>query len=120
MKREREIPVCDCGGDHEHLERGRLSEIPGENTVTVLADFFKLFADETRLRILFALDTSEMCVCDIAAAVGMTKSAVSHQLRALRQSRLIKSRKSGKNVYYSLADSHVEDIIEKALEHAEE
>ena len=117
---DKEIPTCDCGGAHEQLEKGRLNAIPKEATVTALADFFKLFSDETRLRILFALDTSEMCVCDIAEAVGMTKSAVSHQLRALRQNRLIKSRKSGKNVYYSLADSHVEDIIEKALEHAEE
>ena len=120
MKDEREIPVCECGGNHESLKKGHLCALPSAETVTVLADFFKLFSDETRLKILFALDTSEMCVCDIAAAVGMTKSAVSHQLRALRQNFLIKSRKSGKNVYYSLADSHVEDIIEKALEHVEE
>lgn len=117
---DKEIPTCECGGAHEQLKKGRLASLPDGATVTALADFFKLFSDETRLRILFALDTSEMCVCDIADAVGMTKSAVSHQLRSLRQNRLIKSRKSGKNVYYSLADSHVEDIIEKALEHAEE
>jgi len=82
-----------------------------------LADFFKVLGDSTRVRILMALDVSELCVCDLADALSMTKSAVSHQLRALRQARLVRYRKEGKNVFYSLDDEHVRAVIEMALVH---
>jgi ArsR family transcriptional regulator len=94
--------------------------MPDEDVLYDLSDFFKIFGDSTRISILFAIDGEPMCVCDIAALLGMTKSAVSHQLKIIRQSALITYRKSGKNVYYTLADDHVRDIIEKALEHIKE
>lgn len=82
-----------------------------------LAEFFKLFADATRIRILTLLDRAELCVCEISAALAMTESAVSHQLKLLRGNNLVKSERRGKHIYYSLADSHVSDIIERALDH---
>ena len=120
MRGEISLPVCECNETHRDLIELGIAAMPSEDKITELADFFKLFSDETRLGILFALDGAELCVCDIADILKMTKSAVSHQLKALRQMQLIKFRKSGKNVYYSLADSHVVDIIEKALEHINE
>ena len=94
--------------------------MPDESTLYDLSDFFKILGDSTRVSILFAIDGEPMCVCDIANLLGMTKSAVSHQLKILRQSDLVTYRKSGKNVFYTLADDHVRDIIEKALEHIKE
>ena len=85
-----------------------------------LADFFKLFGDSTRVSILAALDRGEMCVCELSDMLAMTKSAVSHQLKLLRLSNLVKSERRGKHIYYTLADSHVSDIIERALEHINE
>ncbi|MBQ6568773.1 MAG: helix-turn-helix transcriptional regulator [Clostridia bacterium] len=82
-----------------------------------IADLFKVFGDSTRVKILWALDESELCVCDIAAALGMTKSAVSHQLRFLRDADLVKNRREGKSIFYSLADDHVKQIFEMAVEH---
>ncbi|MDR3244322.1 MAG: metalloregulator ArsR/SmtB family transcription factor, partial [Elusimicrobiota bacterium] len=81
------------------------------------AGFFSIFGDGTRIKILWALRQSEICVCDIAALLNMTKSSISHQLRILKQARLIKFRKDGKKVYYSLSDAHVEDIIDEGFEH---
>ena len=85
-----------------------------------LADFFKLFGDSTRIRILTALGKQEMCVCTLSDLLGMSMSAVSHQLRSLKQTKLVRSRKEGKNVYYALDDHHVKDILETATEHIEE
>jgi ArsR family transcriptional regulator len=85
-----------------------------------LADLYKMFADSTRVRILWALSCEEMCVCDLAVLLGMTKSAVSHQLKSLRLSNLVKYDKQGKVVYYSLSDDHVKDIFEKGFEHIKE
>ena len=113
-------PLCECDEVHSDIVNRRRREMPTESKLYELADFFKIFGDSTRIRILFAIDGEPMCVCDIAELLGMTKSAVSHQLKILRQSSLITYRKSGKNVIYSLADDHVRDIIEKALEHIEE
>ncbi len=114
------LPECE---EHEihprEIEKARAS-IPSSDILYNLSDFFKLFGDSTRLGILFALSASPLCVCDIAATVGMTKSAVSHQLKALRHSDLVRYKKVGKNVIYSLADSHVKDIIDIALEHINE
>ena len=114
------LPSCEQYEPHEEIIEKRRSEMPSLDKIYDLADFFKIFGDSTRMSILFALDGEPMCVCDIAFLLGMTKSAVSHQLKILRSSDLITYRKSGKNVFYSLADSHVKDIIEKALEHINE
>ena len=94
--------------------------MPSSEMVYDLADFFKILGDSTRMSILYAIDGEPMCVCDIAELLGMTKSAVSHQLKILRQSDLITYKKVGKNVFYTLSDDHVRDIIEKALEHIKE
>ena len=111
------VPVCDCYEEHPDLIKQSREALPNEQTLYGLADFFKIFGDSTRLGILFAIDKAPMCVCDISATLGMTKSAVSHQLKILRQNRLVKYKKSGKNVFYELSDDHVRDIIEKALDH---
>jgi DNA-binding transcriptional ArsR family regulator len=94
--------------------------MPDEEELLVLADLFKMFADSTRVKIISALQLSEMCVCDIAVLLGMTKSAISHQLRALRQTRLVKYRRDGKVVYYSLDDEHVKSIFAQGLLHVGE
>ena len=117
---EKNTPLCECEEIHSDVVKKKREEMPGQTTLYELADFFKIFGDSTRMSILFAIDGAPMCVCDIAAVLGMTKSAVSHQLKILRQSALITYKKSGKNVFYSLADDHVRDIIEKALEHINE
>ena len=113
-------PSCECEQVHTDIVRNKRALMPDEETLYDLSDFFKIFGDSTRMSILFAIDGAPMCVCDIAELLGMTKSAVSHQLKILRQSDLITYRKSGKNVFYTLADDHVRDIIEKALEHIKE
>ena len=118
--KEKIAPLCECEEIHSDIIEKRRAEMPEENTLYDLSDFFKVLGDSTRISILFAIDGEPMCVCDIASLLGMTKSAVSHQLKILRQSDLVTYRKSGKNVYYSLADDHVRDIIEKALEHIKE
>ena len=114
------LPMCECEELHTALIEEKRSCMPDESRIYELADLFKIFGDFTRMRILFAVDDTEMCVCDIAELLGMTKSAVSHQLKILRQSGLIKYKKMGKNVFYSLADEHVRDIIETALTHVNE
>ena len=103
--------ICDnsCGDMNISASDGEL--------MLSLAEFFKLFADGTRVRILTLLDRSELCVCEISASLAMTESAVSHQLKLLRRSTLVKSERRGKHIYYSLADFHVRDIIERAIEH---
>lgn len=114
---EEKLPLCVHDEVHkEHVDRASLS-MPSVETLYELADFFKIFGDSTRVSILFAIEREEMCVCDVAALLGMTKSAVSHQLKILRGANLVRYRKSGKNVYYTLSDDHVRDIIDKALEH---
>lgn len=109
--------ACDCYETHDDRIAEARSFLPDENTAVDLADFFRLFGDSTRLKILFSLDRGEMCVCDISATLGMTMSAVSHQLRILRDSNLIRSRREGRMVFYSLCDDHVKTILETALEH---
>ena len=122
MRTKKQDIISECEAHEEHtelIEKGK-ARLPEMTELYDLSDFFKVLGDSTRLGILFAIDGSPMCVCDIAATLGMTKSAVSHQLKVLRQNRLVKYTKSGKNVYYELSDDHVRDIIEKALEHIEE
>ena len=94
--------------------------MPEETELYDLAELFKVFGDSTRIRILFVLFEAEVCVCDLAQALGMTQSAISHQLRILKQSRLVKSRREGKSIFYSLADEHVRTIIAQGQEHIEE
>ena len=117
---EKNVPSCECEELHSDIIEKKREEMPDESTLYELSDFFKILGDSTRVKILFAIDGEPMCVCDIASLLGMTKSAVSHQLKVLRQSDLVKYRKKGKNVFYSLKDDHVRDIIEKALEHIKE
>ena len=105
-----------CDGNHAH----RAVVLPDTETLYDLAELFKVFGDSTRVRILFALQGGELCVCDISKALGMTVSAVSHQLRVLKQADLVRSRREGKTVFYYLADSHVESILSQGMEHIEE
>ena len=116
----KEAPSCECEEVHREAVEKQRGAMPLEEMLYELSDFFKIFGDSTRISILFAIDGAPMCVCDIAELLGMTKSAVSHQLKVLRQAALVKYKKVGKNVIYSLADDHVRDIIEKALEHIKE
>lgn len=108
---------CDEKCVHPKLIKTVLDELPDEDTLYDLAELFKVFGDSTRVRILFALYESEMCVCDLTDALGMTQSAVSHQLQILRSNKLVKSRREGKQVYYSLADQHVVTIMAQGLDH---
>ena len=109
--------MCDCNIRQKEAVANVLNKLPSTTTFENLAKLFKLIGDPTRCRILFALDNEEMCVCDIANVLKMTKSAVSHQLRLLRQSQIVKTRKSGKEVYYTLDDEHIQKLFEIALEH---
>jgi DNA-binding transcriptional ArsR family regulator len=111
---------CDCNIIHEEVVAEVRAKMPDEEVLMDLADLFKVFGDSTRVRILSALQHSEMCVCDIAVLLGMTKSAISHQLRSLRQTRLVKHRKDGKSVYYSLDDDHIGNIFAQGLLHVRE
>jgi DNA-binding transcriptional ArsR family regulator len=105
---------------HAEIVRKVKTSIPAERSLYRLADFFRVFGDFTRMKILFALFSSEMCVYDIAALLEMQQSAVSHQLRVLKQAGLVKYRKAGKVVYYSLEDEHVQEMFQLALVHLKE
>lgn len=111
------VGFCDCDVLHEKTVKVVKETMPTDEDVADISDFFRIFADSTRVKILWALDKSEMCVCDIAVLLGMTKSAVSHQLKVLKDAGLVKNRRSGKVVFYSHADEHIKDIFEKAVEH---
>ncbi len=115
-----DIDKCDCTIIHGEVVRAVKKRMPDEENLLDLADLFKVFGDSTRVKILCALFESEMCVCDIAALLGMTKSAISHQLRILKESNLIKNRRDGKVVYYSLNDDHVKNIFDQGLAHVSE
>ncbi|MDR0641333.1 MAG: metalloregulator ArsR/SmtB family transcription factor [Treponema sp.] len=108
---------CEVTMIHEDVVREVRARMPGEEDLMELADLFKVFGDSTRVRIISALLHAEMCVCDIAALLGMSKSAISHQLRTLRQTKLVKYRREGKVVFYSLDDEHVENIFSQGLTH---
>ena len=114
--------VETCGFLHVHqdtVDKVRRM-LPDENTLTRLSDLFKVFGDGTRIRILYALFEEEVCVCDLAQLLGMTQSAVSHQLRVLKQARLIRSRREGKTVFYALADEHVRTLLSNGTDHINE
>lgn len=114
------IPTCDCEVVHEDIVKKAMERMPEEETLYDLAELFKVFGDSTRIRILSALEEDEMCVCDISYLLNMSQSAISHQLRVLKQAKLVKHRRSGKNVYYSLDDEHIHQIFNAGLSHVEE
>lgn len=111
------VERCSCTVVHEDIVEKVKQKMPEDECLFDLAELFKVFGDTTRVKILFALFTAEMCVCDITALLGLTQSAVSHQLRVLKQARLVKYRKEGKMVYYSLDDEHVKQIFDQGLAH---
>ncbi len=115
-----DVDRCDCTSIHEETVDAVRKEMLDDDVLMDLADTFKLFSDSTRMKILNALLHEELCVCDLAVLLGMTKSSVSHQLRILKQSDLVRYRKDGRVVYYSLADDHVRTIFDQGLAHVME
>ena len=113
-------PTCEDHMIHTDIAEAVRREMPTEDELFDLAELFKIFGDSTRVKILYLLFESEMCVCDIAELTGVTVSAVSHQLRVLKSAKLVKFRKEGKSVFYSLADEHVGSILAQGLEHIRE
>ncbi|MCI9125245.1 MAG: helix-turn-helix transcriptional regulator [Eubacterium sp.] len=116
----KELEYCETTEIHEELLKTVNEQMPPEEVLYDLAELFKVFGDSTRIRILYVLFEAEVCVCDLAEALHMTQSAISHQLKILKQSKLVKSRREGKSVFYSLADGHVRTIIGQGREHIEE
>lgn len=120
MDTKHELECCDTTEIHEDLLRIVQNKLPAEDDLYDLAELFKVFGDSTRIRILFVLFEAEVCVCDLAEALHMTQSAISHQLKILKQNKLVKGRREGKSIIYSLADNHVRTIIAQGLEHIAE
>lgn len=120
IEREVEEGVCEFMHVHDELVHKVEQVMPGEQELLDLAEFFKVFGDSTRIKILYALSQSEMCVCDIATLLQMGQSAISHQLRVLKQMRLVKFRREGKTVFYSLSDDHIQTILAQGMEHVGE
>ena len=113
-------PVCEVNVIHQDvLDRVR-AKMPEEDLAYDVSELFKVFGDSTRARILCALSIEEMCVCDLSALLGLSQSAVSHQLRLLKVSRIVKYRKEGRVVYYSLDDDHIHQIFALAFQHIQE
>lgn len=115
-----DVECCESYEVHKDLVQKVNSRMPDEDELYDLAELFKIFGDSTRIRILFVLFQSELCVCDLAETLSMTQSAISHQLKILKQAKLVSSRREGKSVIYSLADDHVRTIIDQGREHIEE
>lgn len=120
MSEPRDVERCDYMHVHEDIVAQVNRNMPDEEVLYDLAELFKIFGDSTRIKILYVLSESEICVCDIAQLLGMTQSAISHQLRSLKQCRLVKARRDGKTVFYSLADGHVRTILNQGMEHVAE
>ncbi len=114
------VERCDCTVIHEEVVNRVMGRMPEEERLYDLAELFKVFGDSTRIKILWALFESEMCVCDIAYLLNMTQSAISHQLRVLKQTKLVKNRKEGKIVFYSLEDEHIKQIFDQGMIHISE
>ena len=112
--------VCDCDAIHQKEVFLAKQKMLDEEKLLLVADFYKILSDSTRIKIVNLLEDNELCVCDIAYILNMTKSAVSHQLKNLREMNLIKSKKVGKEVWYSLADDHVKEVFDVSLEHVME
>ena len=114
------VECCELMCAHEEIVEKVQKEMPDEDTLYDLTELFRIFGDSTRIRILYVLFEAEMCVCDIAEMLSLTPSAISHQLKLLKQFKLVKSRRDRKTIYYSLADDHVRSIIDMGREHIEE
>ena len=110
---------CELTNVHEEVVERLLAAMPSDETLYDLAELFKVFGDSTRIKILYALFEAELCVCDMAQLLGLTQTAVSHQLRVLKTSKLVRSRREGKNIFYSL-DDHVRSITGQGMEHLSE
>ena len=117
---DKEPVCCETVEVHEDLLRIVEQTMPEETELYDLAELFKVFGDSTRIRILFVLSSAEVCVCDLARVLNMTQSAIAHQLRILKKNKLVKSRREGKSIFYSLADGHVSTIIAQGRDHIEE
>ncbi len=111
---------CEVTLIHEDNVKKAINELPNDGLIADLSDMFKIFGDQTRVKILMALESGELCVCDIAAVMNMSQSAISHQLRVLKQSNIVKTRRQGKVVYYSISDDHVKEIFDIAIVHVQE
>ena len=120
MALEQEVERCEYMYVHQDVVNKVKQDMPQDETLYDLAELFKVFGDSTRIKILYALFEAELCVCDIAQLLSVSQTAVSHQLRVLKNNKLVKFRKEGKNVFYSLADDHVRRIIDQGIEHVEE
>lgn len=115
-----DVEHCECHEVHKDLIVKVINRMPDEDELYDLAELFKVFGDSTRIRILSVLLGEEMCVCDLAEVLEMNQSAISHQLKILKQAKLVKNRRDGKQVYYSLSDNHVSTILAMGIEHIEE
>ena len=111
---------CEVTLIHEDNVKKAINTLPDDELIADLSDMFKIFGDQTRVKILMALESGELCVCDIAAVMDMSQSAISHQLRVLKQSNIVKTRRQGKVVYYSISDDHVKEIFDIAIVHVQE
>jgi ArsR family transcriptional regulator len=114
------VPMCDYIHAHEETVKSVKSKLPPDEILYDLAELYKIFGDSTRVKILYVLLEAEMCVCDISTLIGVSQSAISHQLKLLKQSDLVKPRRDGKTVFYSLADNHVRTILNNGMEHIKE
>lgn len=112
--------ICESVVIHKEVVENTKTKMPDDTSLNELADFFKIFGDSTRVRILWALSLNQMCVCDIAVLLNMSQSSISHQLRVLKQNKFVKNRRDGKVVYYSLLDEHISYILKQGLTHISE
>lgn len=120
MEIDNKIEKCNCNVIHEEVVTEVKDKLPKDETLYDLAEFFKVFGDSTRIKIICALFESEMCVCDLSVLLGVSQSAISHQLRTLKGARLVRYRREGKIVYYSLDDEHIKNIFDEGLRHITE
>lgn len=120
MKEEKTIESCSCNIIHNDIVMKVKDKLPKEEILYDLAEFFKVFGDSTRIKIICALFENEMCVCDLSALLNVSQSAISHQLRTLKSARLVKYRREGKVIYYSLDDEHIKHVFDEGLKHVKE
>lgn len=120
IQEDNRMESCECNVIHEDVVQRVKQQMPDEEPIYEVADLFKVFGDSTRARIICALSISELCVCDLSVLLDMSQSAVSHQLRTLKQARIVKNRRSGKVVYYSLDDEHITSLFHVAFDHVME
>ncbi|MDD3171428.1 MAG: metalloregulator ArsR/SmtB family transcription factor [Bacilli bacterium] len=120
MPKKSTIEFCESNVVHDEVVNNVKKRIPSDQTLNTLGNLFKIIGDTTRVKILYSISEEELCVCDISAVLNMTHSAISHQLKVLKDARIVKNRREGKNVYYSLDDEHIEQIFNMGLVHINE